>query len=66
MDLMCDQYNVEKLLDELLKRHLSTLEKVCRAVGDVADIIRFGDDLGMILRTLYVTRYIPAALQTPA
>jgi uroporphyrinogen decarboxylase len=47
MDLMCDQDNVEKLLDELLKRHLSTLEKVCRAVGDVADIIRFGDDLGM-------------------
>jgi len=48
MDLMCDQYNVEKLLDELLKRHLSTLDKVCRAVGDVADIIRFGDDLGMM------------------
>jgi uroporphyrinogen decarboxylase len=47
MDLICDQYNVEKLLDELLKRHLSTLDKVCRAVGDVADIIRFGDDLGM-------------------
>jgi len=47
MDLMCDQYNVERLLDELLKRHLSTLEKVCMAVGDVADIIRFGDDLGM-------------------
>jgi uroporphyrinogen decarboxylase len=47
MDLLCDQYNVEKLLDELLKKHLSTLEKVCRAVGDVADIIRFGDDLGM-------------------
>lgn len=23
-----------------------TLEKVCRAVGDVADIVRFGDDLG--------------------
>jgi uroporphyrinogen decarboxylase len=48
MDLMCDQYNVEKLLDELLKRHLSTLEKVCNAVGDIADIIRFGDDLGMM------------------
>jgi uroporphyrinogen decarboxylase len=47
MDLMCDQYNVEKLLDELLKRHLATLEKVCKAVGDVVDIIRFGDDLGM-------------------
>jgi len=47
MDLICDQYNVEKLLDELLKRHLLTLEKVCHAVGDIADIIRFGDDLGM-------------------
>ena len=47
MDLMCDPYNVEKLLDELMKRHLATLEKVCKAVGDIVDIIRFGDDLGM-------------------
>ncbi len=47
MDLVCDQYNVEKLLDQLLVRHLATLEKVCSAVGDVVDIIRFGDDLGM-------------------
>jgi uroporphyrinogen decarboxylase len=47
MDLLCDRYNVEKLLDELLKRHLATLEKVCIAVGDIVDIIRFGDDLGM-------------------
>lgn len=47
MDLMCDPYNVELLLDELLKRHLATLEKVCNAVGDIVDIIRFGDDLGM-------------------
>ncbi len=47
MDLMCDPYNVEKLLDELLKRHLATLEKVCNAVGDIVDIVRFGDDLGM-------------------
>jgi uroporphyrinogen decarboxylase len=47
MDLMCDPYNVEKLLDELVKRHLATLEKVCNAVGDIVDIIRFGDDLGM-------------------
>ena len=47
MDLMCDPYNVGKLLDELLKRHLATLEKVCDAVGDIVDIIRFGDDLGM-------------------
>jgi uroporphyrinogen decarboxylase len=47
MDLMCDPYNVEKLLDQLMIRHLATLEKVCNAVGDIADIIRFGDDLGM-------------------
>lgn len=47
MDLMCDPYNVEKLLDQLLMRHLATLEKVCDAVGDIVDIVRFGDDLGM-------------------
>ena len=37
---------MERLLDALVERHLATLEKVCRAVGDVADIVRFGDDLG--------------------
>lgn len=47
MDLMCDHYNVEKLLDQLMVRHLATLGKVCEAVGDIVDIIRFGDDLGM-------------------
>jgi len=47
MDLLCDPYNVEKLLDQLMIRHLATLEKVCQAVGDIVDIIRFGDDLGM-------------------
>jgi uroporphyrinogen decarboxylase len=48
MDLICDPDNVECLLDELLKRHIATLEKVCASVGDVVDIIRFGDDLGMM------------------
>lgn len=47
MDCYVDQDNVEKLLDHLLEIHLETLEKVCNAVGDVADILRFGDDLGM-------------------
>jgi len=47
MDLICEPEQVEKLLDELLKRHLATLEKVCHYLGDVVDIIRFGDDLGM-------------------
>lgn len=47
MDCYIDQKNVETMLDQLLQRHLATLEKVCTAVGDVADIVRFGDDLGM-------------------
>ncbi|MBN1669119.1 MAG: hypothetical protein JW862_18640, partial [Anaerolineales bacterium] len=46
MDLVLDPVNVERLLDALLERHLQTLEKVCQAVGDVVDILRFGDDLG--------------------
>ena len=48
MDLLCDQDQVARLLDELLQRHLATLEKVCASAGDIVDIIRFGDDLGMI------------------
>ena len=47
MDLALDQVEVERLLDALMEFHLDTLEKVCEAVGDVADILRFGDDLGM-------------------
>ena len=47
MDIYTCPEEVEKLLDCLMERHLQTLEKVCAAVGDVADILRFGDDLGM-------------------
>lgn len=47
MDLLAEPEQVERLLDALVAIHLRTLEKVCTAVGDVADIIRFGDDLGM-------------------
>ncbi len=47
MDIMTDEENVEALLDQLMIRHLRTLEKVCASVGDVVDILRFGDDLGM-------------------
>jgi uroporphyrinogen decarboxylase len=46
MDLVCDRANVARLLDGLMEQHLQTLERVCEAVGDVADILRFGDDLG--------------------
>jgi uroporphyrinogen decarboxylase len=46
MDLVAEPEQVERLLDALMERHLTVLEKACRAVGDVADVIRFGDDLG--------------------
>lgn len=46
MDLREEPARVEALLDALMERHLATLDRVCRAVGDVADIVRFGDDLG--------------------
>ena len=47
MDLLLQPDEVERLLDALMEIHLDTLENVCNAVGDVVDIIRFGDDLGM-------------------
>jgi uroporphyrinogen decarboxylase len=47
MDLLTEPAAVERLLDALMERHLATLEKVCAAVGDVCDILRFGDDLGL-------------------
>jgi len=46
MDLVTEPVKVEALLDALMEQHLATLEKVCKSVGDIADIIRFGDDLG--------------------
>src|ERR1035438_4337834 len=46
MDLVAEPEKVEALLDALMQRHLAALEQACRAVGDVVDIIRFGDDLG--------------------
>lgn len=47
MDLFTEEDQVQRLLEALLAVHLQTLEKVCRAVGDCCDILRFGDDLGM-------------------
>lgn len=47
MDIYLEPKQVARLLDALLEIHLETLAKVCEAVGDVADILRFGDDLGM-------------------
>ncbi|MCD6347973.1 MAG: methyltransferase [Bacteroidales bacterium] len=47
MDVYADPDNVERLLDALLEIHLVTLDKVCTAVGDIVDFVKFGDDLGM-------------------
>lgn len=47
MDTYADEENVEALVEQLMIRHLAMLEKVCESVGDIVDILRFGDDLGM-------------------
>ena len=66
MDLLAEPEQVEKLLDALMERHLATLEKVCAAVGDIVDVLRFGDDLGTdsglfmspeVYRTLFKPRH---------
>lgn len=47
MDTYAEPEEVIRLNEQLMERHLGMLEKVCTAVGDVVDILRFGDDLGM-------------------
>ena len=47
MDLITDEDKVSEMLDLLVEMHLASLEKKCKSLGDIVDIIRFGDDLGM-------------------
>jgi uroporphyrinogen decarboxylase len=47
MDLVQSPAEVERFLDALLERQLPVLAKLCQAVGDLVDVVRFGDDLGM-------------------
>lgn len=47
MDIYTEPEEVERLVAALTEKHLVTLQKVCEALGDVVDILRFGDDLGM-------------------
>ena len=47
MDLYTEPAEVERLLDALMEVHWEGLAKICEAVGDVVDILKFGDDLGM-------------------
>ena len=53
MDLLLEPMKVHALLDALMESHLSTLKKTCEAVGDIVDIIKFGDDMGMINGPLF-------------
>jgi len=66
MDLLTDRENLGRTLDKLMALHLAALEKKLGAVGDLVDVIRFGDDLGMTtgplmdpdtFRTLFKPRY---------
>ena len=47
IDLFTEPDRVRAFLEAIMVQHLGTLAKVCEAVGDVCDILRFGDDLGM-------------------
>ncbi|MGL1891568.1 MAG: methyltransferase [Spirochaetaceae bacterium] len=47
MDLYIDKENVAMLMELLMEKHMKSLKDTCDAVGDIVDVIRFGDDLGM-------------------
>ena len=47
MDLLMNPDEVAKMVDALMELHLASLENICNAVGDVVDVIKMGDDLGM-------------------
>lgn len=55
MDLYLDPENVHRLLDHLMERHMSYLSKICNSIGDLIDIIKFGDDLGTNTRPFFST-----------
>lgn len=65
-DLIADVKKASEILDLLMELHLGSLESKCQTLGDIVDVIRFGDDLGMTsaplmdintFRTLLKPRY---------
>lgn len=46
MDLFLNPSEVHRFLDAIMVKHMDFLERVCDSVGDLVDIIKFGDDLG--------------------
>ena len=61
MDIYSEPEEVDRLIDQLMERHLATLEKVCESVGDIVDILRFGDDPWHGHWNVHVQREIPGA-----
>jgi uroporphyrinogen decarboxylase len=47
MDIYLEPDDVQRMVEALTEIHLQSLERVCNAVGDLVDVLRFGDDLGM-------------------
>ncbi len=47
MDLYLEPEKVHELVDALMELHMANLKNACEYLGDVVDIMRFGDDLGM-------------------
>lgn len=45
-DLYLNPDEVHRLLDALMQKHMDLLIHVCDTVGDIVDIVKFGDDLG--------------------
>ena len=46
-DLLVNQGKVSEILDLAMDMNMETLGQLCSSPGDVADVICFGDDLGM-------------------
>jgi uroporphyrinogen decarboxylase len=46
-DMLLNREKVSEMLDILMDINMEALEHLCSSLGDVADVICFGDDLGM-------------------
>ncbi|MDY0288380.1 MAG: uroporphyrinogen decarboxylase family protein [Sphaerochaeta sp.] len=46
MNMLIEEENTEKLLDRLLEIHIETVDRVLGGIGDLVDVLMFGDDLG--------------------
>ena len=46
-DLLLEPEKLSQMLDKFVEMHLAGLENKCDSLGDIVDVIRFGDDLGM-------------------